>query len=179
MFALGDIVLFILVAVFMLWGYRRGLIRTVIHLISVFVCGIITFVLFPFVKQAIQFNDLMEQLMDKMMQVGGSFVTADSLGFVCNILLAFLVFLCLRLVLSLLAKALDSVAKLPVLKQMNKLAGAVFGVLEGLLIVYLILGVLDLIQPNVGNLAIYEYINDSEYLKALYQNNILLNLIWK
>ena len=35
------------------------------------------------------------------------------------------------------------------------------------------------LQPNVGNLAIYEYINDSEYLKALYQNNILLNLIWK
>lgn len=63
-----------------------------------------------------------------------------------NILCYVVSFAVILLVISLLARLLQAVFHFPVLKQCDALAGGVFGVLRGVLIVFVLLSVLPLVQ---------------------------------
>ena len=70
------------------------------------------------------------------------------------------------------------IAKLPILKQFNKAGGFLVGLLKGGLIIYVILAILLLLVPFFGDWALYTYINESFLGNAMYNNNILLKLLF-
>lgn len=79
----------------------------------------------------------------------------------------------INIALRLIKGIANQIAKLPIIKQFNEMGGILYGLLRGLLIVYvvlLILGIPGQIQPdNVVNKSI-----EQSYLgKVMYQNNIL------
>ena len=61
---------------------------------------------------------------------------------IVNLIAVVLVFIATRILLSIILRFLDLVADLPVIRQMNKTGGAIFGMIQGLLFVWLILCVL-------------------------------------
>ena len=75
-----------------------------------------------------------------------------------------------------IAKALG---ELPIIKQFNKLGGTIYGILEGLLITYVILAALSLIAPMVKDATVFELINNSIITRFMYNNNIILNILLK
>lgn len=86
-------------------------------------------------------------------------------------------FIAARLVLILLKLITGLITKLPVIHQCDKLGGVIYGVLKGLIIVYVTLTIISFVSPMTnGNLA--ENINNSYIGSIMYNNNLLLNIIF-
>ena len=64
---------------------------------------------------------------------------------------------------------------LPIIKQVDKIGGVAYGVIEALLIIYVILAILSFIN----NEFIKTNINDSFIGNMMYNNNIILNIFFK
>lgn len=86
-------------------------------------------------------------------------------------------FIVARILLLLLNFITSLIARLPVIKQFDKLGGVIFGVLEGLLIVYIILAILSFVLPLIDE-AFIVAINESYIGSMLYNNNLLLEIIF-
>ena len=70
----------------------------------------------------------------------------------------------------------DLIAKLPILKQFNELGGTIYGLLEGLFIVFIGFAVISLIAPMLDP-SILQAINSSLLGSICYNNNLLLKII--
>lgn len=89
------------------------------------------------------------------------------------------IFFIIRIILvfvKIVAKLID---KIPVLKQINKLGGAICGAIEGLIIIYAILAVFSMISPLIANTVIIEQIYNSNIGALMYNNNLILKSIYK
>lgn len=77
------------------------------------------------------------------------------------------------------ARALgELIGKIPVIKQFNKLGGTIYGILEGFLVVYLILAILTLVMPMISGFGVLEAIEHSFIGSMMYQNNILIKILF-
>ena len=69
------------------------------------------------------------------------------------------------------------VEKIPIIKQFNKLGGTIYGVFEGILIIYISLAIISFISPMMESTHMVDKINDSYICKSMYDNNIILKMI--
>lgn len=75
------------------------------------------------------------------------------------------------------AKALvEGIAKLPILKQFNEIGGIAYGILRGIIVIYVVLAVVSLFIPVLNNDGILKTMNETMLCKVLYNNNIILKL---
>lgn len=82
-------------------------------------------------------------------------------------------------ILLLFAKAIsEMLSELPIIKQFNTTGGILYGILEGLFFVYLILMIISLIAPMLNQIGILQAINHSSLGSILYNNNILLKILF-
>lgn len=86
-------------------------------------------------------------------------------------------FLIARILLILLRFITSLIAKLPVIKQFDKLGGVIYGILEGIIIIYLVLAIISFIAPIIGE-NIITAIDESMVGSMLYNNNLLLKIIF-
>lgn len=70
------------------------------------------------------------------------------------------------------------ISNLPIIGQFNKLGGAIYGVLQGLLVVYILFAILSVFAPTMENSGILEAVNSSMIGKMMYNNNIILKIIF-
>lgn len=88
-----------------------------------------------------------------------------------------LIFIVARILLICLKFITSLIAKLPVIKQCDKLGGIIYGLLEGLIITYVALAIISFIAPMTnGNLS--NAINKSYLGSQMYNNNLLLKIIF-
>ena len=85
-------------------------------------------------------------------------------------IIARILFIFLKLITSL-------IAKLPVIKQFDQLGGIIYGLLEGIIIVYIILAIVSFVSPMI-NPDVSNTINSSTIGGFLYNNNLLLKIIF-
>ena len=84
-----------------------------------------------------------------------------------------ILFIIIRIVIKFVTALANAVAKLPIIKQFNEMGGLLYGVLRGLLIIYvamLIIGVAGQINPEN---TVHQSLNSSYIGKMMYNNNIL------
>ena len=87
-------------------------------------------------------------------------------------------FLVIRVALILLKFVAEGIASLPIIKQFDKSGGILYGVLRGAFVIYLVLAILFFIM-SVNNIEfIADLIDKSILSKFLYNNNIILNIIF-
>lgn len=88
-------------------------------------------------------------------------------------LVILLLYIVLRLALRFVTALANVVAKLPILKQCNKLGGAIYGILRGLLIIYVALLIVNLIgEINPENKAV-KAVEESTIGNIMSDNNVL------
>lgn len=88
-----------------------------------------------------------------------------------------ILFILARIASTLLKFISSLIAKLPVIKQFDKLGGIIYGLIEGLIITYFALALISCITPMTrGQLS--EDINKSYIGSAMYNNNLLLKIIF-
>lgn len=91
---------------------------------------------------------------------------------------AIALFIVVRIALILLKFVAEAIAKLPIIKQFNKAGGLIYGAIRGMFIIYIFLAILFFIMSVNNSGMIANMINSSLISKYLYENNLILNIIF-
>ena len=200
-----DLIVLAIVLLFVFLGYKRGLVKVAFKLCTFFIAIILAFMLYkPVAKIVIENTNIDEtiesKITDKILPEGktetdevdlseslptiilkNSENTVQSIAKSCSNTLIetaclVLIFIITKIVLKFVTALADLIAKLPILKQFNKLGGTIYGIIEGLFIVFLGFAVISLIAPML-DVSVLEAINSSTLGSICYNNNILLKII--
>lgn len=92
-----------------------------------------------------------------------------------EILTCVVLFILTRIVLVILKFFTETLANLPLVKQLNEIGGIAYGIATGIIIVYIILTIMYIVISIKGNGEIAKAIEESYIAKFLYNNNIIIN----
>lgn len=95
-------------------------------------------------------------------------------GIVMKIIAAILLFIVTRLAVALVFVLLDTFFKFPGLAQLNSVAGGIAGIINSLIIIYVICGILSLNFDWANDLR--AFVDQTTILKYFYINNLLINI---
>lgn len=203
-----DIIIIGIIVISTFIGYKRGLINVVFNLCAFLIAIIITIFLYTpitnFVIENTEFDKKIENVItekgtinkdesftegsviDKYISQSISNTTNDIVESssviiaqkVIGIIVAIALFIVVRIILIFAKALINGIASLPIIKQLNEVGGLAYGILMGLIIVYVILTILFFVISvnNTGTIA--NAINTSFITKILYSNNIILNIIF-
>ena len=88
-----------------------------------------------------------------------------------------LLFMDSRFFLLFIRFAAELLGNLPIIKLFNKSGGLIYGIVKGILTVYLILAVFSVISPLISSWGIISAIEDSTLGNKMYNDNIIINFI--
>lgn len=200
-----DLIIIAIVLLFTFLGYKRGLIKVAIKLCTFFIAIIVAFLFYkPIANVVIEKTSIDETIetaiTSKILPEGvssdeevelsmdlPSIILKNSQNTVESIAESFsrtiietacllIIFIVVKIILKFVTVLADLIAKLPILKQFNKLGGTLYGVLEGLFIVFIGFAVVSLVAPLL-DVSILDSINNSYIGSILYNNNIILKFI--
>jgi len=95
---------------------------------------------------------------------------------VLKLLSVLLLFLIVKIFVFLLLKILEGLFQLPALNTINRLLGAGLGVINALLLIYLVCGAVSLFAPSEKLEIIEATVKNTYILKYFYENNLLMAL---
>lgn len=98
---------------------------------------------------------------------------------IINIIVIVVIFIISKILLLFAKTILEAVAELPILKQFNEIGGIIYGLLKGILIIYVILTIISLILPMMDKNSILQAINSTILTKILYNNNLILMIFFR
>ena len=96
-----------------------------------------------------------------------------------SIVVAIVLFIVLRLILILLKFVLQGLSELPIIKQLNKTGGVIYGIIRGVFIIYVVLAIIFFIISVNNSEVLTNMIDSSMISKYLYTNNIILNIFFR
>lgn len=188
-----DVAAILIVAAFALDGLLKGFILSVFNMLGFFIAIYAGKIVAPLVSSYISDNtgideSIKEYLTDKagvldavpasVLHIGegsGLQVSAVLTWVLLTVICFIAVFLAVRLALYMIAAALDMAARLPVLKQFNKMGGLIFGVVKGVVVLYIIFAILTPILPLLmpGN-PLVQAVSQSLFAANFYKYNIII-----
>ena len=199
-----DLIVILVIALFTFIGYKQGLIKVAIKIASFFIAIIIALVLFKPVSTLIINNTTIDDkienaIIEKITPEGmkpedkveaqnlpSGIIknTNDSIKNIAETLTTKLIEICTililyivaRIVLKFIAALATLIEKIPILKQFNKLGGTVYGLVKGVLIVYVILAIIYLASPLLKENT-SKKIEEARLTKMMYNNNIITKIM--
>lgn len=167
-----DIIFAVILLGFVISGFRAGLIRSLVGLVGS------VFAVVAAIALANRFSGLIASWMFRG-RTGNILELA-----LAKVAATVLIFVLLHILINMIIGALDTVFRLPVLHQVNMLFGGVFGLLKGVLVVFLLCAVLQLAAPaiamkypelsqkEIGQSCIYQIATANNPIYSLYQTEI-------
>ncbi len=194
------IVAIILLSTFL--AYRKGLVKLAVGLFSFIIAVVLTFVLYqPIANIVINCTGIDEMIEDSIYEKANDIIKEDeeesltneiieqaknemlpetartlSVNIIKGVVIIIL-FVGIKIGLRFVTFIADLVAKLPVLNQINKAGGIVYGILRGILVIYVLLLLTNVSGQIDPENAVNKSINQSTIGKIMYENNIL-NLLF-
>lgn len=98
-------------------------------------------------------------------------------GVIINAAAFMITFIVILILLWVLSIALDIISKLPLLKQINKTAGFIAGLVHGLIVVWVFFILITVFGSSDWGQKAMSMINESQVLSILYDNNYLVKFI--
>ena len=105
-------------------------------------------------------------------------VSKNAADLIVKIACIIIIYIIAKILLKIITVIFDIFTKLPVIKQFNELGGIIYGILEAFVIVLLVITLISIITPLVGNYALVNMIEQSYIGKILYNTNIFFNLVF-
>jgi len=186
---MADIALVLIIALFMLWGSKRGLIRTLVGAASTLLSLILSMVLYRPVSQFLYSSSVgdsvrayVNELLVKnasgnaQLLINDALVEAASM-IVMNVISFCAVIIIVKIAVTLLACVANITAKLPVLKQANSLLGMAAGALSGILVCYIMIGTIAALGGNEALSGAAQSIEKSYLAINLYEDNIVAEVL--
>ena len=202
-----DLIVIGIIALFTFIGYKQGLVKSAIKILSFVIAIVITLVLYKPVSSVIiknttideklnstivenlkleekeeneESNVIKDTLSNKLIAGANNTVEEVSNSFTVKLIeicVMILLYIIVRLILRFITALTDLVTELPILKQINKAGGIVYGFLKGVVIILVIFAVVYLVSPAISANQL-EVLDSSIIAKQIYNNNILLTLIF-
>ena len=97
---------------------------------------------------------------------------------IINLGVAIAVYLIARIILVFVKGIAGLITKLPVIKQFDLLGGIIYGLIKSLVIIYVILAIISFVSPIITDSGVIDSINQSFIGKGMYNNNLLLEIIF-
>ena len=165
-----DVILCVIILCFVISGFRVGLVRSLVELVGY---------LFAVIASVVLANRLTGVVCTYFFQAK----PVNMLDYaIARVITTAVIFVLLQLLVRLVSNALNTVCSLPILHQVNSLLGGVFGLLKGVLVVFLLCAVLQLMMPlitakypnitqkEIGKSCIYRYSYANNPIYKLYQD---------
>ena len=143
-------------------GLTEGFVRTTFRLLLNIAIMLVSIFVTPILVRNI-FHSFLTEGTDALQQVP----------------LVFVIFIALRFGAKIIVNWADLIAKLPVLRMMNRFLGFLAGLIQGLLIVWTIFLFSEIFYATSWGEWIHTMMETNEYVKYLYDNNILRDIIMK
>lgn len=201
-----DLIIIGIILLSTLIGYKRGLIKVVVKILSFFIAIILAFTLCtPITNVIIEKTTIDEnieaRITEKILPEGNKedqkvqlekglsnllninkeeTVKTVAHEFTIKVIKAgvmLLIFITTKILLIIVAFLTDAISKLPVINQFNKLGGTIYGFLKGVFLVFVILAIMFVASPMI-DAAVIEQINSSILGSFMYNNNLLLKIIF-
>ena len=220
---LVDLILVAIIGLIIFLGYKKGLVKVALGIVSFLLSLIIVFILYKPVTNIVlentQWDDSIKMSIENKLkgttiekgelinkedekakdfpemivnQVNGYIEDAtreqrDNIaGYVADQLSKLVISVGVIIALFILSNILllflrifsDVITEIPIIKQFNKAGGIIYGIIKAFLVVYTILGIIFLISSFIEGSGITEAINDSVLGKSLYNNNLILKILF-
>ena len=196
---MGIVVDFIIVAIILLstfLAYRKGLITLAIQLVAVVIAIVLTLLLYkPVSNVIINGTGIDETIQNAILEEANDIMTNEEKGanqvvetiqnnmlpetartISINIIegtVILVLYVVIRIALKFVTALANLVSKLPILNQLNQLGGIIYGILRGVLIVYVILLLVNLSGEIEPQNQVYTAVEKSYIGKMMNENNIL------
>lgn len=162
-----DIILCVIALCFIIPGFRIGFVRSLVELVGS---------IFAIVASIALANRFIPAVCTFLFKTA----SVDALDYaIAKVITTAIIYVLLQMLVRLVSRALDTVCRLPILHQVNSLLGGVFGLLKGVLVVFLLCAVLQLTLPLIS--AKYpsvtkQKISQSRIYQYVYVNNPIYKL---
>lgn len=188
-------------------GYKNGLFKSAYKVAAFILCIAVAYLAYPYVRDIISgsaFGDVIYSTIEsryvipglengglgdaalpqymRSMVANGQLLLADALtGFISNLIIniiAFLlVFIVSGIIVSVIGKLVHIFSRLPVIRFFDRGLGLILGLLEAVLIIYIILALLFAVTPLRESVAADKYISESTLTKYMCENNPIVTLV--
>lgn len=105
------------------------------------------------------------------------YITSAVSRIIINAAVYFAITILIIIGLALLCQILDIISKLPLINGLNKTAGLLVGLLQGLIVIWIGCIFITMISSSKLGQTIFELINQDKFLSLIYNNNLLLRFI--
>lgn len=213
-----DAIILGFVILCVLLGYKRGLTKCVIKILSFVIAVVVAAVLFKPISNLViektqiddniknsivslvesdveetgkvsedtnlpqtmvnYINESIESSVNQTKQTAVNAVADQVSKTVINIGVAIVLFILARIALMFVSALSSIITDLPIIKQVDKLGGVLYGLAEALIIIFIVFAIISFISPMLEGSGIIGLINKSILGSVLYNNNLLLNLIF-
>ncbi|MBQ2615204.1 MAG: CvpA family protein [Clostridia bacterium] len=194
---LADVILLILLGLFALWGWKKGLVKMGFGLLSFLAAIFMAKMLYPYCATFLRNTAVYEKLLSlaekqtppaaveggegvigDILAKGGDAISGALSGYIAelaiNILAFVLVLILVKLLLMLFSRLLKLFTSLPVIGLVNRFAGLAFGILEGILVVTVLLAAIYVVAPLRENPTLSHQIEKSVITRQWYLENPLV-----
>lgn len=216
MFWLVDVLILALLALCVFMGYKRGLAKCAIKILSFIIAIVVAFIFFKPVSSLIIKNTeiddnikgaitkvleddvkengevkedtnlpesmiahINEEIKTNVYKTKEAVVTnvADQISTVAVNAIAWIgLFIATRILLLVLTLIFSFLTELPILKQIDKVGGIVYGVLQAAVIVFVIFAIISFVSPMIKDSSLISTINKSPIGSVLYNNNPIMKI---
>ncbi len=166
------ITVLVVVGGFGLHGYIRGMVRVVFSLAAVFVTIILSSFAAPYVAEFLTNQTPLYEMIQKNSK-GYEWLAEQAADAVVERIAWILAFILISILLGFLIHVLDIIAKLPGIDTINHAGGLAVGLLEGLVVVWILFLVITLCQGGEWGGQMMDEIQNNPLLELLYENNLL------
>ena len=191
-----DLIIVVIILLSTFLAYRKGLITLAIQLVAVIIAIVLTLLLYKPVSnviinvtgidEAIQ-NAILEETNDIMTNgeeganqvvesIQNNMLPETARTISINIIegaVILILYIVIRIALKFVTALANLVSKLPILNQLNQVGGIIYGILRGLLIVYILLLLVNLSGEIEPQNHVYTAVEGSYIGKIMNENNIL------
>ena len=193
-----DLIIIGIVLISVFLGYKKGLVSLIIGLCAFAIAIVVTILLYrPITNFVINSTYIDEVIQNKIIEKTGEIIELNSDNEITNELIEsakngmlsetsrtlsinivsgiviISLFICIRIILNFTIKLANNVAKLPIINQFNKIGGLLYGLLRGMLIIYVILFIISVVGKINPKNIVHKNINESYIGKVMYNNNII------
>jgi uncharacterized membrane protein required for colicin V production len=122
------------------------------------------------IKEMLGFEDIKNQALEN--------IRIKIADLAINLISILGIYVVTRLILAIVCAIVDSVLQLPILKQINELLGLFIGTILGFMQVYLVFALITFLSSIINMSFLVENIKNSTIARILYENNIIIGLLF-
>ena len=202
---MADIIIFLIIGGFTLFGFKKGLVRSVVGILSLAASAVLAWLLYPVISDILASLGIKMTLTENIQEslsgyIGGgeelamlpqgirtaiesgsmelvSSAAGTAAQIALNIIAFIAVLIVSRIIIQIAAKLLNIITRLPVIGLFNRAAGMLLGALQGVAVVYIILAIIYATAPMDGGTKMNSMIEESALASVMYENNPIVDVV--